>query len=761
MKNRIITYSVLFLAGLLTISCSNIKRLAENESLLIKNKISYTQLKPDAETEHIFKNSLRPKPNRKILGMRMRLRLYNAMGEPKKDNFWKFVKDNMGEQPVLYSDPFSHKIEEYLVRIAEENGYYNTKVKAVVFTKNKKTTVEYQMTLESAYKFGTFQFANDSSLLSQKIDSILGESLINEGEQYRLSIFKKERARISYELKKQGYYHFSENYLLFEVDTTLGLMNVDLQLKKQIPAKSKKVCRINNLIINYGYDAKESYQPTHQILYDSIPIHYYKQDYIPSVYTEQLFFRTNDIYNIDEQQKTIRYISSLGVFKFINLAIKEDVKNDSLLNVQLFLSSLSKRNFEAELGFSTKSSGYIGPNLNFSITNRNLVKRAINLKINAFMGLEWQFGAHNKDLENVINLGTSANLRFPKLFWPLNYDGKSGVVLPYTNLETKYNYLNYKPFVISHIINLNFAYFYANKYNTKFEIRPFNMDYYANNIIDDGFGKNLENYPSLKLSLEDRFIIGGNYYLIWDSKIKDLKKQTDKQYYYKVGVDLSGNLIYGFQNILGKYEGEQSEFLGLPFAQYMRLELDLRNYQKTSRTSEWAFRFLSNLGLPYKNSRELPYYKQSFIGGANGIQAFLPRKIGPGAYYEPTETSGSFVLHSGEIWLEADAEYRFKISGKIDGATFLNAGNIWLREKDEDRPLGQFEWNRFYNEIAVGTGLGLRLNYDILVIRLDWGIPLRYPYSNEGGYWIFEHTNFNLPYMINRSVVNFAIGYPF
>jgi len=761
LRNRILKHIVLFSVGLLILSCSNTKRLAENESLLIKNKVSYSTLKPDEETIHILKNALRPKPNRKILGMRMRLRLYNAMGEPKKDNFWKFVKDNMGEQPVLYSESFSTKMEEYLERIAEENGHYQAKIIVVPITKNKKTTVEYQIKLKPAYRFGEFNFENDSSFLNKKIDSLLAESLIKKGEQYRLSTFKKERARISYELKKIGYYHFSENYLRFEVDTADGLMNVFLRIKEQVPIKSKKICRINSLTVNYDFDAKKKYEPTNQTLYDSVLINYYNKDYIPSVYTEQLFFRTSDTYNIEKQQKSIRYISSLGVFKFINLAIVEDTGIDSLLNVNLFLSSLPKRNFEAELGFSTKSSGYIGPTINLSLTNRNLLKRAINFRIKAHAGLEWQFSTHDNELENVINWGVSANLRFPKLFWPFNYDGKQGSVLPYTNLETKYNYLNYKPFVISHIINLNFAYFYANKYNTKFEIRPFNMDYYANNIIDKGFEENLENYPSLRLSLEDRFIIGGNYYLVWDSKIKNLRKHSNKQYYYKIGADLSGNLIYGFQNILGKYAGAQSEFLGLPFAQYIRLELDLRNYQKMSRNTEWAFRFLSNLGLPYKNSRELPYYKQYFIGGANGIQAFLPRKIGPGAYYEPTETSGSFILHSGEILLEVDAEYRFKIWGRIDGATFLNAGNIWLREKNEDRPLAEFEWNRFYNEIAVGTGFGLRLNYDILVIRLDWGIPLRYPYSNEGGYWIFNHNDFAFQYLINKSVLNFAIGYPF
>ena len=280
-------------------------------------------------------------------------------------------------------------------------------------------------------------------------------------------------------------------------------------------------------------------------------------------------------------------------------------------------------------------------------------------------------------------------------------------------------------------------------------------------MTDDEFYEDIKDYPSLRVSLEDRFIIGGSYFVIWDSKLKEKRRNNQFDYYYKLGLDFSGNTVFLMQKTLGLYEGENSILLNLPYSQFTRFENDLRLYYNTHKKSSTAFRFIANLGLPYVNSRELPYYKQYFIGGANSIQAFLPRRIGPGAYYEDEITSSSFVRHSGEIWLEADWEYRFNISGRIDGAYFASIGNIWLREEDEHRPDADFEMDRFYKELAIGTGIGLRLNYDILVIRLDWGIPLRYPYDDLGGYWIFEHDGFEYMDLYKKSILNFAIGYPF
>ena len=186
--------------------------------------------------------------------------------------------------------------------------------------------------------------------------------------------------------------------------------------------------------------------------------------------------------------------------------------------------------------------------------DRNLFKRAINSTTKIHAGFEWQYN-NNKDLKNVINLGISQNIRFPKLFWPFNYDGKNGMMLPYTEIEAKYNFFNYNPYLKSHITNLNFGYFFMNKKNTRIEITPFNTDYYINFVTDDDFYDDISDFPSLKVSLEDRFVIGGSYFIVWDSKLRERLKSSDKSYYYKVGVDLSGNLVYGIQNAMGLYDG--------------------------------------------------------------------------------------------------------------------------------------------------------------------------------------------------------------
>ena len=766
-RNQNIKFSILglrlFLVSitmLLFWSCSNTKHLKEYESLLIKNKIEYSNLKADPLTDEIFSSTLRPRPNRKILGTRTRLRIYNAMGNPKSDNFWLFIKKNMGEEPVIYNEEFNQKVKDALIRKAHENGFFNTHIHVEAKTRRKKTKIRYKIELKQAYTIGTFVYIKNETNLSRNIDSILTETLIKTGEQYRVNNLRTERKRIENNLKNLGFYNFSNDYLIFEADTINTKVNLKLKLKEQIPEKAFKTYKINNIQVNYDFQSNKAYAPRNSINYDSIIIKYNNDDYIPSVYTTQLFLKKNQQYRLDSQLKSLRYYSNLGVFKFINLVLTEDSTDQNLLNINLYLSSLSKRKFEAEIGFATKSSGYVGPNVNLSLLNRNLFKRAVNYTIKIHAGFEWQYG-DKKDLQNVLNLGVSQNLRFPKLFWPFKFDGTDGRILPYTELELKYNFFNYKPYVLSHIINLNLGYFFMNKNNIRMEIRPFNMDYYTNYIIDDKFFEDLDDYPSLKVSLENRFIIGGSYFWVWDSKLlkKDFHPQSD--YYYKMGVDLSGNIVFLAQNIFNNYQGANSKFLNMPYSQFVRFENDFRFYNKVFQKSEIATRVIANLGLPYMNSREIPYYKQYFVGGANSIQAFIPRRIGPGGYYEEELSSSSFIKHSGEIWLEVDLEYRFNISGKFDAAIFGSAGNIWLREVDEARPKADFQFNRFYEEIAIGTGFGLRLNYQILVIRLDYGIPLRYPYDNLGGNWIFQHNEFKSKYLFNQSILNFAIGYPF
>ena len=753
--------TMLLFAYFLILSCSNTKQLVDNQSLLVKNKITYSGVKADPRSNEIFQNSIRPRPNRKILGTRTRLRVYNAMGEPKTNNFWMFVKKNMGEAPVLYDEKFNTKVKNAIAQKARENGFFHVDIVVSPKTMRKKTTVTYDLKLKEAYKIGDFIFEKDGSRLAEDIDSLFDNTFVKKEDQYRVRTLRDERDRIEYALKNKGYFNFSADYLIFDADSIDNYINLKLSLKKGISPKAYVIYTINNIEVNYGYEVKEGkYKPIGATTYDSVLVRYTKDDYIPSVFTNQLFLKPGDQYQIQYQQKSLSYYSNLNVFKFVNLIFKEDSVNNSSLNVNLYLSSLPKRKFETELGFATKSSGYIGPSINFSILNRNLFKRAINLTTQIHAGLEWQYG-NEKELKNVVNLGISERMRFPKLFWPFNYDGTGGLILPHTAVEANYNYFNYNPMLKSHIINLNMGYFFMNKKNTSIEIRPFNSDYYINFVTDRGFVDDIKDYPSLMVSLEDRFIIGGNYYLIWNSKLIERHKNLNRSYYFKTGIDLSGNTVYAIQNLVGTYDGLDNTLFGMAYSQFVRLENDFRFYKEVKTNMEFAYRFIANLGLPYLNSTQIPYYKQYFIGGANSIQAFMPRRIGPGGYYEAELSSGSFIKHSGEIWLEMDMEYRFNISGRIDGAIFASAGNVWLKEKDEYRPLAEFDFNRFQKEIAIGTGLGLRLNYDILVIRLDWGVPLRYPYDNLGGNWIFEHNDFNYFYPFNQSILNFAIGYPF
>ena len=346
-NNRLLFLSrsiMLIVAYFFILSCSNTKKLVDNQTLLVKNKLTYSNVKADLISKQVFQNTLRPRPNRKVLGTRARLRVYNAMGEPKKDNFWMFVKENMGEEPVLYDQEFNDKVAEVLIQKSKDNGFFHVELYVSTKTKRKKTIVTYDIQLEKAYKIGNFVFEKDGSILSEDIDSLLENSLLKEGNQYRVKTLREERKRIEFILKNKGYFNFSGDYLIFEADSSDRHINLKLSLKKPISPKANIRYSINNIEIDYGYEAKNgTYNPTKTEYYDSILVRYYRKDYLPFVFTNQLFLKSSKEYRIDDQQKSLRYYSNLNVFKFVNLVFVEDSNYHSKLNVNLYLSSLPKR----------------------------------------------------------------------------------------------------------------------------------------------------------------------------------------------------------------------------------------------------------------------------------------------------------------------------------------------------------------------------------------------------------------------------------
>jgi hemolysin activation/secretion protein len=302
------------------------------------------------------------------------------------------------------------------------------------------------------------------------------------------------------------------------------------------------------------------------------------------------------------------------------------------------------------------------------------------------------------------------------------------------------------------------------------QLNVININFLQLNNTTPAFDSLLRKNPFFGRSFEEQFIIGSNYTYTFNSQLREedpvwrSRRRRRHHFFFRGNVDVSGNLMHLIQSVIneeGNTEEEPYTIFGTPYSQYSRFETDFRYYYKPSENNTLATRLLFGIGIPYGNSTTLPYVRQFFIGGPNSIRAFRARSVGPGSY-RPEQVGFFFFDQVGDILLEANVEYRFPLVSVVKGALFVDAGNIWLL-KPYDRPQGLFKFDTFLQQIAVGTGIGLRIDVSFFVLRFDLGIPLRYPYTDDEmtqdqnlqGEWLFDKFKWR------NSVFNIAIGYPF
>ena len=258
-------------------------------------------------------------------------------------------------------------------------------------------------------------------------------------------------------------------------------------------------------------------------------------------------------------------------------------------------------------------------------------------------------------------------------------------------------------------------------------------------------------------------ILGGSYSFIFNNQ--SIKNSRDF-WFLRWNTEASGNFLSAIYKLSGANkikpdEGDTTKvyyLLGQPFAQYVKSDIDLRYNYRFNDVSSIVYRGFFGIGIPYGNSKAVPFEKQYFGGGANGIRAWQVRTLGPGSYNpNPGDTTKVFLNETADIKLEANAEYRFKLFWILEGALFVDAGNIWSYNYDPARPGAQFTFKNFYKEIAVGTGTGFRFDFKFVIARVDIGMKLRDPLLPEGARWIF----LNGPYRRKDFAIVLGIGYPF
>ncbi len=755
----------LIVCSFFILGCGNAKYLAEGDLLYtggsVKVKDSVIKRTDRKNLEKDFKNLLRPKPNSKILGLRPKLFFYNLAGEPKKEKgFWYWLRTKVGEPPVLFSQVDLEYNASVLRNYAENKGYFKTKTQADSTKRGYHATAEYTVFLSKQYKIKHVTFPDDSSSLGKSISKTAKRSLLIPGNPYNLDVIKAERDRIDERLKQKGYYFFNANYILAQVDSIKGdhEVSIKLKIKEETPEKAKEAYKINDIIV----------YPNYSIVTDSIAIR--DQDIIkykdftiidsaktfnPRVFDRTLYFNKGDLYNRKNHNLSLSRLINLGTFKFVKNEFKVDESIPNTLNAYYYLTLLPKKVFRFEVGASTNSAGYTGTDLKINWSNRNFFGGAELFTLSLFGGADFQVSGKNGGYD-IYSFGGEASLVWPRLITPFTFKNSSEFV-PRTKAMLNYERQSRAQLYSLNSFNASFGYLWKQNRRVEHELKVLDVSYVSPNKVTALYQEEVNQDASLGRIIEKQFIFGPTYSYNFTNAMQKWKKHT---FYFNGELDLAGN-ITGLVTGANVKKGDTIKFFDVPFSQYVKIKGDVRYYLKLSEHTKLATRFIAGAGYAYGNNTQMPSSKQFVIGGPNSLRAFRSQSIGPGSYHKVDNTARFLPTQTGDIKLEFNTEYRAKLFSVVEGALFVDAGNIWLLNENTDEPGGKFSKD-FMKEIAVGAGAGLRFDFSFLILRTDLAIPLRQPYLVNGSNWVFDNVDFGSgAWRKDNLILNIAIGYPF
>ena len=754
------SYKLLLLViSLLTISsCTGLKAVPEGDLLYTGAKIKIEDKDISKREKKAIESEIKiiliPKPNQSILGLRPSLFFYNLAGDVKKEKgFRHWIKYKLGAEPVLFSKVDLDYNSDIIQNYVENIGYFNAKTLADSTKHGKKAKAEYTVTLRKQYKIKSITYPNDSTLLSREISKTIDKSLLKVGKPYNLQYIKNERTRIDARLKEKGFFYFDENYLLFQVDSTVANHEVDLilKIKNEIPTIAQKQYRINNINIYSNFTINDTLKTNKDsvIVYKDFRIYDREKLFKPIIYDRTLYFSKDDLYNRTNHNLSLNRLITLGTFKFVKNQFRPVVGLDGYLDANYYLTPLPRKSIRIEVLAKTNSANYNGTEINVNWSNRNTFRAAELLTISAFGGIEVQISGQNNGF-NVYRFGGETSLIWPRIISPFKLKSSSGFV-PRTKLNILYENQVRKQLYTLNTFKSSFGYLWKENERKEHELKVTEITFVNSTNVSDLYNQQIAQNPSLAKVIEKQLIFGPTYSYTYTNTMLKQRKNT---FYYKGSMDFSGNvagLITGANS-----STDPKKILDVPFSQFAKMESDFRHYLNLGGELQLASRAIFGLGFAYGNSSELPFIKQFFIGGTNSIRAFRARSIGPGSFDGNTQNNGFLPDQSGDVKLELNTELRGKIYNFIKGAVFLDAGNIWLLNDDPLKPGSQLS-SKFMEQLAIGTGVGLRFDFSFLILRTDLAFPLKNPSSKD-----FNTINmFDKTWQKNNLVFNLAIGYPF
>ena len=789
----------LFTFLLFFVSCSMTKNIPEDDQLFTGlTKIVYEDEPEDNPFEdHLdaikeeVEAALATTPNGSLFGSSYyhtpwswRLWVYNTYAN-KDSKFARWMTKSFGRAPVLMSQVNPTLRASVARSVLQSNGYFrgNVTYETVTSKNPKKCKIGYTIHLDSLFTLDSVAYVNFPAPLQTLIDSTLSESLIKSGEPFSVSALDGERSRVTNLFRNNGYYYYNSNYASYLADTfnVAGKAQLRFQLAEGLTPEALSKRYIGNIAVQFRKNMRE--QLTDSVKRRHLTIRYNGKNppIRPNTILRNLRLRPRQEYSYDNYLESASKINATGVFSSTDFLFTPRAGTDTL---DLVLNCVFEKpyDFYLETNAIGRTSGRYGPEVKIGFTRRNLFRGGEKLDINLHGSYEWQHGGGENSA--TYQYGADASIEFPRILAPF-YNServrrdKNGrpirrrrpYAAPTTLAKMSFDIVQRPDYYRMHVASGEWTYRWQPTATSRHEYSPLTLKYQFKNTTTAKYDSVMEKNMYLSASMEDYLIPKMRYTYTYTSPAT-LRNPIR----WETTIEESGGITSLIDLARGKSLNEKYKTLfKAPYTQFIKLETDLTKTWSLGLFSKLVGHLNAGILYNYGNCDNAPFTELFYVGGANSIRAFLMRDIGPGRlmYFEGASRQINYVLRNGDFKLVGNLEYRTPLFGNLEGALFIDAGNVWyLRNSylmdeseypsqeayEEDKEIYEqmdFKASKFLNDIAVGTGIGLRYNLGFLVIRLDWGVALHVPYdTGKSGY-------FNINRFKDAHTLHFAIGYPF
>lgn len=695
-----------------------------------------------------------------------------------------------GEPPVVL-DTFLTKItKNQLQKFIFSKGYFDSKVRDSLFldVKNKRAKTYYFISKSKRYSIQNISYKIEDPLIEYFILNDTISSLVKHNAYYDEDILQKERERITESQLNNGFFYFAPEYVNYLVDTNLVGQKVDLSIGVKMFSKSysetndslvyinhprfyiENVYVIPENIVDFKGRANEAYMKD-TLEYNGIKIlHNNKLLFHKKDLTRDISISPSQLYQQNLAEETYKGLSNLKVFKSVYIQYIKNPYYSDKLDCYIVCQPVVKQAVTIETE-GTNTSGNLGIAGSLVFQNKNAFKGAelVELKLKGSLTAQKQFNTtQSTDINNVqstfntIQFGPELNFTFPKPLFPFtlfyykrNLNEKRYFVQPKTIVNLSVNYQS-RPEFNRTISNISYGFKFKNSKGLfSYDVIPLEA-YIVKAKLFGSFQSDLLKLNDFYLlnSFQDHITTLSKISATFNNQVLAKKRNL---MYLRMSISSSGNILRGLYSITDQPQDSQGRYLiqDIPFSQFVKLDVDYRFYFQIRKLGKLVYRLAGGVGKPLKNLTSLPYEQSFFGGGPNSNRAWRARTLGPGSYSQPDSVTSRYDK-IGDIQIETNLEYRFHIFKSFYGAWFADAGNIWLSYNDPNKPNGEFKLDKFYKEIAIGSGFGLRYDFSFFVLRLDAAMRVHDPQYAEGKRWVFGKQTLR-----ESAILNFGIGYPF